>query len=388
MEPFHPLASDCDAPADAVAASEAVCALSLGRLDGSLGGLLEHEKRLFCWVFLRSALLSALTQAGFTDAELRFDAWFAGTDRDPTGAPHTSTSPRAIVRAILAELSRHRWEPLAEAASRVQRMGRFAADRDDAADDRFAAYAFLHAAALARRAAGSNWSPLTFPAMTRLADLAREDPLFSPGEREVRVLVVAGRSLPYEQSAPRSPLWALDFAVGHLLGVGAAWQIALPCPGAFTQQLLRPDLWPGERRIAISEAVEVVVRRVLGFVDIARRRARLMQSALGHLRSTARAPDVWMAAIGFAPLGIEQVSSGFGVSRRGSYTISETLEASGLMTRSTRKGMVILAGREPPPNIAELSGPKLAAPSPALDAFDSAMADIDRLLARCSNRVV
>lgn len=76
MEPFHPLAADADAPPEDVALAQAKCALALGRLDGLLAGLTETEKALLSTGLLRAILLSALAQAGFTDAEVRFNAWF------------------------------------------------------------------------------------------------------------------------------------------------------------------------------------------------------------------------------------------------------------------------------------------------------------------------
>ena len=125
MESFHPLASDTDADLSEVGAAQAECAFALGRLDGLLAGLGDSEKRLFCWALLRETLLSALRQAGFADTELQFNGWFVGTSRAPQEGALTSCSPRAIVQAILAELAHHTWEPLAEAARRVQAMGRF-----------------------------------------------------------------------------------------------------------------------------------------------------------------------------------------------------------------------------------------------------------------------
>lgn len=109
MEPFHPLASDADADPGAVTEAQGRCALALGRLDGLLAALTADEKILFCWTLLRATLLGALTQAGFADAELRFDDWFAGTSRAPEETPLTPSPPHAIVRAVLAELARHPW---------------------------------------------------------------------------------------------------------------------------------------------------------------------------------------------------------------------------------------------------------------------------------------
>lgn len=90
-----------------------------------------------------------------------------------------------------------------------------------------------------------------------------------------------------------------------------------------------------------------------------------------------------MATLGFAPLGIEQIAEAFGLSRRGVYTVTETLSAAGLLTRTTARGLVHFSGVEPEPILAAsgLAGEHAFSP-PVLAAFDAAMSDIDRLLAR------
>ncbi|MFC0362986.1 hypothetical protein ACFFIQ_00230, partial [Sphingobium indicum] len=81
MERFHPLAADTDVPPEELALAQGECALALGRLDGLLASLTDIEKRLFCVGLLREVLLSSLAQAGFADAEHRFNAWLAQSAR-------------------------------------------------------------------------------------------------------------------------------------------------------------------------------------------------------------------------------------------------------------------------------------------------------------------
>jgi hypothetical protein len=232
-------------------------------------------------------------------------------------------------------------------------------------------------------ACASSESALPFPALLRLAALAREDPRFALLERETRMISVRGREVPFEQAGPRTPLWALDVGLGQLFAANGVWRLALPCPGAVIPRLLAAELWPGERRFAVAEAVHSMTTRLIALATTARQRAQAMDAALAHLRSNARAPQVWMAAIAFAPLGLEQVSAGFGVSRRGTYTIGDTLVAAGCVNRKTRRGMVILSGQETRRGQAPLSSVRSALPpSPSLAEFDAAMADIDHLLAR------
>lgn len=262
-------------------------------------------------------------------------------------------------------------------------MGHFAADRAGNGDDQFCRTSLERAREVIEQAAGCSGVPLPFPALLRLVALARGDPRFAPLERETRMLTVRGREIPFEQAGPRTPLWALDLGLGYLFARVGVWHLALPCPSAMIPRVLAPELWPGERRFAIAETVEAMTTRLTELAATARHRARTMDTALAHLRSNARAPQVWMAAIAFAPLGIEQVSAAFGVSRRGTYTIGDALVAAGCANRMTRRGMVILSGqethqRQPPPFSVRSALPA----SPALAEFDAAMANIDRLLAR------
>jgi len=175
MEPLHLLADDADVPPEEVALAQAECALALGRLDGLLAGLTQSEKQLFCVSLVREALLSALAQAGFIDAALRFNAWFAGLDRPPQETPLTPCSAHAMVRALLGELSHHPWEPLAEAAQTVTAAARFGADRPAQAEDALAGEAITRAAALAEQAAIRD-SALPFASLARLHALLRQAP--------------------------------------------------------------------------------------------------------------------------------------------------------------------------------------------------------------------
>lgn len=117
----------------------------------------------------------------------------------------------------------------------------------------------------------------------------------------------------------------------------------------------------------------------------ARRRAALMREQLGHLRSSARAPQVWILLAGFAPLGLDQMASAFGVSRRGTYAIGDALVTAGLARRASIKGKVLLVAEAPRRD--RVSAPLDHAPAlshPALAEFDAAMGEIDRLLAGSS----
>lgn len=224
--------------------------------------------------------------------------------------------------------------------------------------------------------------PLPFAALARLHALLRQDALFAPLERASRTFSVAERSMTIEQAAPRTPLWAVDAALGRLLSACGAWQLALPCPGAVTAEALQPQLWRGERAIVSARTLHASATRLAELVAKTRRRAALMGEQLGHLRSSARAPQVWIVLAGFAPLGLDQMASAFGVSRRGTYAIGDALTAAGLARRESIKGKVLLvADASRRDRLSAPLDPAPALPRPALAEFDAAMAEIDRLLA-------
>ena len=385
MERFHPLAADADAPPEDVALAQVECAFALGRLDGLLAGLTERENALLCMALLREVLVSALAQAGFTDAELRFNAWFAGLDRGPQETPLTGCSAHALVRALLADLGHHPWPPLAAAAQTIAAAARFSADRPPEAEDTLAQEAIQKATALVNRAGADGEPPLPFAGLGRLHILLRTEPLFAPVERAVRSFTLGQRQVAIEQAAPRTPLWAVDASLGRLLAACGAWQLALPCPGAVTAETLQPQLWPGECALVSARSLRASATRLAELVAKARRRAALMREQLGHLRSSARAPQVWILLAGFAPLGLDQMTSAFGISRRGTYAIGDALVAAHLARRESVKGKVLLVAEAPRRD--RLSAPldhALALLHPALAEFDAAMGEIDRLLAGSS----
>ena len=385
MERFHPLAADTDAPPEELALAQGECALALGRLDGLLAGLTDTEKRLFCVGLLREVLLSALAQAGFADAEHQFNAWFAGLDRGPQETPLTACSAYAVVRALLGGLSHHPWEPLADAAQTIALAARFGADRPMQAEDALADDAIGRALTLMEQAGADDEPPLPFAGLARLNALLRADPLFAPLERAVQIRSLGNRAVAIEQAAPRTPLWAADASLGRLLTACGAWQLDLPCPGVMTAETLQPQLWPGERALVSARTLHATTTRLAELVAKARKRAALMREQLGHLRSSARAPQVWILLAGFAPLGLDQMTSAFGVSRRGTYAIGDALVAARMARRETVKGKVLLVAEEPRRDWQPASLDQATAlPRAALAEFDAAMTDIDQLLARTS----
>lgn len=388
MQPFHPLAADADISSEELAHAQAECALALGRLDGLLAGLPESEERLFCAGLLRTVLLAALAQAGFADAELCFNAWFAGLGRSPQESPLTACTAHAVVRALLGELGHHPWEPLAAAAQTITAAARFGTDRPMQAEDADAGEAIARATELASQAGISGDTALPFAGLAHLHTLLRQNPLFAPVERAVRSFSFGGRERSIEQTAPRMPLWAVDAVLGGFLSVCGTWRLSIPCPGAMTTQALQPQLWPGERALLAAHSLHASALRLCELVADARRRAALMEAHLRHLRSSARAPQVWTVLTAFAPLGLDQIGSAFGVTRRGTYAVGDALISAGLARREIVKGKVLLVAEEPGRDRLSRSLDQAPAlPRPALAEFDAAMAEIDRLLVRSSGQI-
>ncbi|WP_103727530.1 hypothetical protein [Novosphingobium sp. HII-3] len=387
MSCFHPLASDADAADAEVGNAEGACAWALGRLDGLIASLSAIEAALFGAALLRETLLHALLQAGFEDAQLRFDHWFCGLEREPQQTAISPCPAPAIVRALLSDLRHHPWAPLADAATTVAAAARFTVDRFSAEDDRFARNALVHASDHVDQVCPSTITSLPFESLLQLVDQLGADPLFASAEKGLRTLPLGERQVTIEQAAAASPLWAVEATMGKVLQAGGSWCTALPCPGAMTAEALQPHLWPGERRMVLAHNLKRTATRLADLLATAKAQAARMHSAIGHLRSNARAPHAWNVLAGFAPLGVEQMVSAFGVSRRGTYAIADALVGAGLARRHKVKGMVLLVAIEPheqPSPRDDALSPSLA---PALAEFDAAMAAVDALLVQsnCCN---
>jgi hypothetical protein len=387
MSPHHPLPSDADASEQELAQAQAECAFALGRLDGLLVGLSADEKSLFCMMLLRETILSALVQAGFLDAQLRFDSWFSGLDRGPEETPLTSCSAHAIVGALLGDFGRHPWQPLAEAAQAITRAARFVTDRPANTTDELAGDAIAAARSLIERAGAGPESPLPFTVLSYLGEMLRAEPMFAPLDLQTRVHSIAGRNVLIEQTAPFTPLWAIDATLGRMFATGGICQPAPPFPGAVTAESLGPRLWPNERGIVAARDLAASTRRLTKLIETSRGQVGIMRERLGHLRSNARAPQVWIVLAGFSSLGLDQLGTAFGVSRRGTYAVGDALVAAGMARRDTIKGKVLLVARDPRfearPALSDPSAPR---PSAALTEFEEAMSEIERLLERNNRR--
>lgn len=390
MEPFDPWSPEDTLDPRELARAEASAAYALGRLDGRLATLPALEERLFCADLVRRTLLGALTQAGYLDAPLCFEAWFAGLARGPERVAEAPSAALAIVRALLADMALHPWEPLAETARTLERCARFVGDEvplsleDQARETDATIGALERARALVEGMPDDVNGPLPFAALAALAATAAHDQTFAPIEPGIRTYDTGETWVALAGLRPITPLWALDAAVGTYLTRRTALARALPMPGLFTtERLLMADA-SDQQALAFAHALEVATTAHLAALDTARTRAALLTKRLAGLRRNSRAGEAWILLAGFAPLGLDQLMDAIGISRRGTYALSAALAETGLAERQSRQGKVLLIASA---RAIETPGSVFTgALGTAVDEFDEAMADLDRLLARTGNQ--
>ncbi len=388
MESFDPWSSeDTPDPRD-LARAEAAAAYALGRLDGRLRSLSSLEERLFCADLARRTLLGALTQAGYLDTQERFEAWFQGLARGPQRVPEAPASPLAIVRALLAKMAHHPWDPLAETAQTLERCARFVADdvalssEEQAREADATTGALDRARALVEALPEDGDGPLPFEALAALCTAAAHDQTFAPIEPGIRTYDTGEAWVALAGLRPITPLWALDTAVGTHLARHKVLARALPMPGLFITEGLLMASSPERQALALASALESAATMHLGALDTARTRAALLTQLLSGLRRNSRAGEAWIWLAGFAPLGLDQLMDAIGVSRRGTYALSAALAETELAERQSRQGKVLLVATERA-KAKKTPGPVFSgALGTAVDEFDDAMADLDRLLAR------
>lgn len=262
----------------------------------------------------------------------------------------------------------------------IGRCGKFAPDRplnDDGGDP---AAALVEAARLITTSNLPDQA-LPFPALERLAAQLRQSRTFAPIERGL-AMPLFGRSAPISRAALRTPLWVVDLQLGRLLAAQIGLSPTLPFPDAVTAEALAPQLWPGERALVLADALRHSAERHIAAIRQTHIECRALEQRLRHLRASARAPQVWLALRGFAPMGIEQLTVGFGIGRRGTYAVSKVLEKAGLASRTTVLGRVKLSAMPPGPSAEDVRDSLSPLPSPLLAEFDAIIADVDRLLAR------
>ena len=223
--------------------------------------------------------------------------------------------------------------------------------------------------------------------MPRSADSTslRQSEAFAPVSRETIALPLGGHSVAIERAGPRTPLWAIDLSLGQLLLTAEVLRPALPLPGAIRAEALLAHLWPRERGMLEAQALTTAAKRLGGIAGTAIREASAMRARLTHLRSTSRAPQLFIALAGLGPMRPAHLGVAFGITRYGAREILGTLEKAGLVTLAAVKGQVLASAEIPATRAGEAAAGDMSEarpPNAAFDAFDAEMDDIDLLLAR------
>ncbi|MDP3673832.1 MAG: hypothetical protein Q8R44_01865 [Novosphingobium sp.] len=385
---FHPLQSDEDASPEALMLARSRSSLAWGRLQGLVAHLDPGVASLFAASTIRAQLIEALRQAGHADAASHFELWFCELKSASAPTPHVFAPARAIVDAILAELSLAHWEPVALTARQLREAVRTEHAIAGPPAPLSPGEVIELAGELAASAGVDDDTDWPLAAADRLHAHAAASPVFAPAEPERRLLDLPAGPVAFEQPRARVPLWAIDLAAGKALARCTAGMVPLPCPGAVRAEALAPWLWPRERGILVADALARCSERLAQLVASARTSSRAMTRVLADLRSTSRAPALYTLLAGFGPLRPNQIERALKLSKNGARELVKTLNSAGLASAERHRNQVLIRAASPdgnpaPGNLARPDSPALSADS--LAEFDSAMADIDRLLARSGN---
>ncbi|WP_449470500.1 hypothetical protein [Sphingobium chungangianum] len=379
---MHPLQSDEDAPLDALMAARVCAALAWGLLQGRLAHVPAPVAHAFCAALIRLLLIDSLAQSGFSGTGDWFSAWFSGLEPAPDTTASIAAPASLVAETLLSELSLSAWTPLAQAAAQIRAAARF--DRTDRAEaaEILPAFAVAEAAGLAEPLTPPTEGDWPLAALDHLHAAAADSPHFAPAERNRQLLSLPSGPMVFEQTRAGAPLWALDLMAGPLIARSNPGSRPLPLPGSVRAEALRPELWPRERAILVAEAAGQAAQRLSDQLDAAHACVQDMQHPLSGLRSTSRAPLLYRLLASLGPLRPLQIEQALAVSKNGVRDLVATLVQAGLAETSLHRHQTVV--RALPPRRAPIVTPTEHedVPDNPYAEHDSAMADIDRLLAR------
>ena len=384
----HPLQADHDAPVEALMRARVDAALAWGRLQGHVGHLDGPVARVFAASLIRAQLTDALRQAGHADPATHFDLWFCGLQPASRSGPHVFAPAWVLAAAVIGELANARYEPLARTAQQLRATTPVEPAQADPSPSLTLRQTIDAAAELAASASAAETQGWALAVADRLHARAAASTDFAPAESERQWRDTPVGRVGFEPPRPGAPLWAIDLAAGAALAQGVAGSTPLPCPGLLRAEALAPWLWPNERGILVAEALACSAERLTTLADEARTHVHHMSQRLGGVRSTSRAPNLYALLAGFGPLRPHQIEQACRVSKNGARELVKTLGEAKLAIAERHGTQVLIRAGGPVEDqtSSSLAASQLPALSPAsLDEFDSAMADIDRLLARSGN---
>lgn len=374
-------------PADleALGTAQAQAAFALGGLNAALTWCPSDIHPILAARLIRETLISALRQEGHLFTDARFHAWFAGLIPLSDEPLQFALAPRALATTLLAEITRSRWTPLADAALGLEKACLALRDPDSAAAVETATAAIDEAAALV---AALEPAPLPFAALAALHRAIGQSPRFAPAERTTDTITLANWQVVMERPRPPSPCWAIEWAFGaHLAATGA--------PGLPLNGLIRLDTVRAADRetlvhaaIVQAEAFRDSLDHLNGLVAEARDTRNALADRYRAKRANSRAPQLYGLLSSFGPLRSSQIEAVLGVTRLGVRKMLDALSEAGDLAIETLSGVKLYSVTRGGPSVAP---PPLADEpgrfsSEAIEDYDVALAQIDALLARYDDR--
>jgi hypothetical protein len=374
----HPLRSDHDAPLDAVLQARSRAVLAWGRLQGRLVRLPDPVAQAFAAHLVRRCLIHALAQSGYRWTETGFAHWFCGLAPAPSH-PETDVPALQVAEALLTELMLTAWGPVADVATALRAAGRMDRTGKRLEDSVSPEDALAAARGLCESSPALSASDCPLTTLDHLHGEAAGSVLFSLPERDVfrQGQVFAQRT------GPKPPLWALDLHAGAVLAKADKQTFPLPYPGIFSTEALFPHLWPNERTLLVSAAMECLAGQFISDLDSAWQITDHVQHMLSCLRSTSRAPALYRLLAGFGPLRPIQIEKALGASKNGVRELVATLTKANLVTIRRVAGQVLVSAvssqRQPATATKNMASPDKG-DGGNFAVFDAEMLEIDRLL--------
>ncbi len=377
-------------PADleALCAAQAHAARALGQLDATLAWCPPDLHPILAARLIRETLVSALRQEGHPFTDARFHAWFAGLVPLSDEPLQFGLAPRALATTLLAEISRSRWTPLADAALGFEKACLALRDPDSAPAIEAAQAAIDEAQALV---AALDPAPLPFAALAALHRAIRQSPRFAPAERATETITLGTRPVVINRPRPPSPRWAIELAFGGYLHASGAHGTALPLNGLIRLDTVRAadgDDNPAHAAIIQAKALRDVLDHLNDMVAEVRDTRQHLVDRYRAKRANSRAPQLYGLLAGFGPLRSSQIEAVLGVTRLGVRKMLAALSDVGDLAIETLSGVKLYSvtlGR-PPVASAPLADEPGRFSSETIEGYDEALARIDALLARYNDR--
>lgn len=373
---------------EALCAAQAEAARALGKLDSALFWCPLEAARFIAVRLIRETLVSALRQEGHQFTDTRFHAWFAGLATLSDEALQLALAPRTLVTALLAEMTRSRWAPLAEAALDIESA--CLAMRDPHREMRHETAHEIVRASLDEAVAVVDAlapAPLPFAALAALHRALGQSPRFAPAERATETIALDNIQLVVERPRPPSPRWAVEWAFGEHLRASSALCVALPFNALIRLDTIdtgENDDNPADTAIVQAEAFRACLDHLNGIFEEAARTHQELTDHYHGKRSNSRAPQLYSLLNAFGPLRSSQIEAALGATRLGVRTMVAALSEAGDISIETVSGVKLysVTRYRAPMTPTAMVDEACSFSSEALAEYDTSLANIDALLAR------